>query len=146
VTLTFRNVECTRGDVNGDGVINEADLERFREVIADPAAATPAQRGAADINLDGFADGADECPMTALLGLGGFRRGDANDDRLVDISDALFVLAYLFSGGRSPLYPAAADANADSAVEISDPIYLLDYLFSGGPEPSAPFHEVGCGG
>jgi hypothetical protein len=65
--------------------------------------------------------------------------GDANDDGGVDISDAVFLIAYIFSGGAAPHdcnYPQGmGDANADGGVDISDAVYLIAYIFSGGAAP-----------
>ncbi len=60
-------------------------------------------------------------------------RGDVNDDGAIDLSDAVFVLRHLFSGGEAPRGPA--DVNGDGDVNIADPIYLLAHLFLGGPAP-----------
>jgi hypothetical protein len=74
-----------------------------------------------------------------------YRRGDANADQDTDISDAVFVLNYLFLGGAEPACLKSADANdsGGSAPDLSDPVYLLNFLFLGGPEPPAPFHDCG---
>jgi hypothetical protein len=74
-----------------------------------------------------------------------FTRGDANADGETDLSDAVFVLSYLFNGGPAPDCLDAADSNdsGDAAPDLSDPIYLLSFLFLGGPEPPAPFDECG---
>jgi photosystem II stability/assembly factor-like uncharacterized protein len=61
--------------------------------------------------------------------------GDANGDAVVDISDAVHLISYIFSGGSAPVPLAAGDANCDSAVDISDVVYLISYIFSGGPAP-----------
>jgi len=61
--------------------------------------------------------------------------GDANGDAAVDISDAVYLIAYIFSGGPAPNPLAAGDANCDAAVDISDAVYLIGYIFSGGPAP-----------
>lgn len=74
-----------------------------------------------------------------------FRRGDANADGSVDISDPVFILQYLFSGGAEPPCLEAADANDDNYLvppDVSDPIYCLLWLFSGGPPIKDP---VSCG-
>jgi hypothetical protein len=63
--------------------------------------------------------------------------GDANGDGGVDISDAVFLIAYIFSGGAAPSPLLAGDANCDSTVDISDVVYLIAYIFSGGPAPCA---------
>ena len=59
-------------------------------------------------------------------------RGDANYSGGVDISDAIFILDFLFLGGPPPTCQPLADASADFSVDISDPIYLLTFLFLGG--------------
>ncbi|TFH64350.1 MAG: hypothetical protein E4G91_06075 [Candidatus Zixiibacteriota bacterium] len=63
--------------------------------------------------------------------------GDANADAAVDISDAVYLIAYIFSGGSAPNPVLAGDANCDSTVDISDAVYLIAYIFSGGLAPCA---------
>ncbi len=72
-----------------------------------------------------------------------FIRGDANSDWKVNMSDATFILEYLFRGGRPPEMINAADVNDDEKIDIADPIYLLGYLFLGKPAPPAPFPTAG---
>jgi hypothetical protein len=78
-------------------------------------------------------------------GDGQFKRGDANDDGNADISDAQFILSYLFLGGTAP--PCMEAANVDdsdsAAADITDAIYLLTFLFMGGSAPPAP--GTACG-
>ena len=69
-----------------------------------------------------------------------FVRGDANADGGVDLSDAVYTLEYLFSGGAQPSCMDAADANDSGDLNLSDPIGLLMFLFQGAgplPEPDA---------
>ena len=63
--------------------------------------------------------------------------GDADGSESVDISDAVYLIAYIFSGGPAPIPLASGDASCDGAVDISDAVYLIAYIFSGGPEPCA---------
>lgn len=72
----------------------------------------------------------------------GFRRGDANDDALLDIGDVVSLLGYLFSGGALTCRDAG-DTNDDGLVNVADPISLLGYFFSGGAAPPPPY--PGCG-
>ena len=65
-----------------------------------------------------------------------FRRGDANEDGSVSISDAVRILGVLFTAMQAPTCQQTADVNADAAVDLSDPIYLLNALFSGGARES----------
>ncbi len=68
-----------------------------------------------------------------------FIRGDSNLDRVVDISDPVNVLIFLFLSSDSLPCDDSADANDDAVVDITDPIYTLQHLFSGGPAPAAPY-------
>jgi hypothetical protein len=63
--------------------------------------------------------------------------GDANGDSGIDVSDAVFLIAYIFSGGPAPSPMAYGDVNCDSAIDISDAVYLISYIFSGGSAPCA---------
>ncbi len=65
--------------------------------------------------------------------------GDANDDQSIDISDVVFLISHIFSGGVAPgvcVYPKGmGDANGDGEVDISDVVFLIARIFSGGLEP-----------
>ncbi|MCX6832695.1 MAG: dockerin type I domain-containing protein [candidate division Zixibacteria bacterium] len=65
--------------------------------------------------------------------------GDANSDGGIDISDAVFLISYIFSGGVAPGFcnyvTGKGDANGDGEVDISDAVYLISYIFSGGSAP-----------
>ncbi len=71
-----------------------------------------------------------------------FKRGDVNQDGVLDLSDPVSLLLYLFSSG-SITCEKAADMNDSGALDIADAVYGLQYLFAGGTEPPAPF--LGCG-
>ena len=66
-----------------------------------------------------------------------FRRGDVNSDGVMDISDAIGVLQYLFDG-LVVNCDDAADANDDGEINISDAVRLLSRLFNGGEPLPAP--------
>ena len=74
-----------------------------------------------------------------------FVRGDGNADGTVNISDPMFLLNSLFSGGPGLPCEAAGDANGDGAVNISDVSSLLNFLFANSAPPVAPFPECGPG-
>ena len=61
--------------------------------------------------------------------------GDANGDTNVNISDAVYIIGYVFSGGNPPKPYISGDVNCDSAVNVSDAVYLINFVFSGGSEP-----------
>ncbi|MBI4602530.1 MAG: hypothetical protein HY721_11275 [Planctomycetes bacterium] len=66
---------------------------------------------------------------------------DANGDGKMDLSDAVFHLSFLFSGGRQPACLEALDFNGDQRKDISDPIAELTFLFGGGLPPAK---GMGC--
>ncbi len=72
-----------------------------------------------------------------------FRRGDANADGALNIADPIFLLKYLFAGGRSPSCADAGDGNDDGRLDISDAVALLAVLF--GAKPSLPEPFLQCG-
>jgi hypothetical protein len=72
-----------------------------------------------------------------------FRRGDANADGLVDVSDAVYVFLFLFRGGLTPPCAKGADVNDTGEIELTDGIALLDFLFRSGPRPVRPFGQCG---
>jgi hypothetical protein len=59
-------------------------------------------------------------------------RGDVNADDVLDISDPISVLRFLFLGARLECR-AAGEVNGDGKIDLSDPVYLLARLFLGGP-------------
>ena len=63
--------------------------------------------------------------------------GDANQDGVVDVGDAVFLLNYLFKNGLPPQPPGRGDANGDCTVDLGDAIHLLNYLYKGGPGPQS---------
>lgn len=67
-----------------------------------------------------------------------FRRGDANADGKVNVSDAVSILSWRFRGGAGPGCLDAADANGDEKADVADAIYLVLHLFQGGAPPPAP--------
>ncbi|MFN0058412.1 MAG: CRTAC1 family protein [Planctomycetota bacterium] len=77
----------------------------------------------------------DECELR-------FVRADANVDGLVELSDAITVLGYLFTSGAIPCV-VAADINDSRGVDLADAVYLLSYLFVAGPPPPPPFGACG---
>lgn len=99
-------------DCNGNGVPDSCDL---------------ASGAAADDNLDGIPD---SCQ--------GFRRGDANADGSINLSDSVFLLAALFSGTATLSCEDAGDFNDDGTVDISDPVGLLAFLFIPSSAPPPP--------
>jgi len=61
--------------------------------------------------------------------------GDADGNGIVNISDVVTILNYVFSGGLPPACEIASDADCSGSISISDAVFLINYIFSGGPEP-----------
>ena len=68
-------------------------------------------------------------------------RGDVNYDgaELIDISDLLYLIDFMFQSGPAPVCfdEADIDASGSEPLDISDLVYLIDYMFRDGPEPPA---------
>jgi len=66
--------------------------------------------------------------------------GDANGDDVVDISDAVFLVNFVFVPGAPAPYPSeAAECNCDGVNDISDAVYLVNFVFvPGSPPPADP--------
>jgi hypothetical protein len=74
-----------------------------------------------------------------------FRRGDPGDSGSVNITSAIFILNFLFTGVvDTPPCLDAGDVNNDGAVNITDPVSLLNHLFGTAPPPAPPGLES-CG-
>lgn len=80
----------------------------------------------------------DEAPQEIpyLLVQIGWPSGDANQDETLTLSDALYILNYLFRGGPPPDPMDAGDTNCDDQVDLSDALRILNYLFKGQFVPS----------
>jgi hypothetical protein len=61
--------------------------------------------------------------------------GDLDGSGNIDISDVVFLISYIFSGGLPPIPLARGDADCSMGVDISDAVFLISYIFSGGSAP-----------
>jgi hypothetical protein len=106
-------------DCNANGTADSDDIGALRS---------------ADANRNGVPD---ECELS------GFIRGDANGDGSINLTDAVFLLNYLFVSGPEPPCLDAADVNDSGQIDLGTGVYLLNFLFLGGPSPLLP-HPL-CG-
>ena len=72
-----------------------------------------------------------------------FLRADTDLNGSIELTDAVFLLDYLFRSSRDIPCKDSADANDDGKLDISDGIFILRFLFSGGGNPPVPFPSVG---
>ncbi|NIS18099.1 MAG: hypothetical protein GWN14_06910 [candidate division Zixibacteria bacterium] len=61
--------------------------------------------------------------------------GDANDDGGANVSDAVYIINYVFVGGAAPSCFEKGDANCDALVNVSDAVYIINFVFVGGAAP-----------
>jgi Dockerin type I domain len=62
--------------------------------------------------------------------------GDTNNDGMVNVSDAIWIINYMFIGGDPPQpVLACGDANGDAASALQDAVWIINYVFVGGNPP-----------
>ncbi len=79
----------------------------------------------------------DEQPLTLTV-VRPYVCGDANGDEVVNIGDAVYIIAYIFKSGPAPDPLDAADADCSGAVNVGDAVYLVTFIFNSGPPPCCP--------
>lgn len=57
-------------------------------------------------------------------------KGDANGDRRISIADAVAIVDYILSDGKTPLVVPAADMDGNGRVSIADAVAIVDYILS----------------
>jgi hypothetical protein len=63
-------------------------------------------------------------------------RGDVNGNGVINSTDVVYLINYLFIGGPAPVpYLETGDTNCDGLINVTDVVYLINYLFIGGPPP-----------
>ncbi len=141
--------------VDGSGSTGTAPLTFLFDVtpaagasIADAQASSTtisfSQAGSYEIHLTvKNAAGQDTCGFAVCVeaptGQNHFQRGDCNGDHAVDISDAISLLAFSFTGGTKPRCLEACDANGDDLKDLSDAVFILNFLFLDGPVIPPPY-------
>jgi 23S rRNA G2069 N7-methylase RlmK/C1962 C5-methylase RlmI len=125
------------------------------EIVGSSTGAAVDVRGTADGEVVVRLEVRDSCgkPKVAshtiafTTGEGGTQKPfDENQDGKMDISDAVAVLNFLFTGsnptlpcgdglGADPANIQLLDANGDNKVDLSDPVRELGFLFLGNPRP-----------
>jgi hypothetical protein len=64
--------------------------------------------------------------------------GDATGDLLVNVSDAVYIINYVFVNGDPPDPYSKGDVNCDELVNVSDAVYIINYVFVEGNAPCDP--------
>jgi hypothetical protein len=55
--------------------------------------------------------------------------GDANGDGVINSTEVVYLINYLFIGGPAPEPWHLGDANCDGTMNVNDAVYLINYLF-----------------
>ncbi|NIP42410.1 MAG: hypothetical protein GWO41_06875 [candidate division Zixibacteria bacterium] len=61
--------------------------------------------------------------------------GDANNDGLVTLVDAVWIIDYVFINGLEPYQFMSGEVNCDGSVNISDAVWIVNYLYIDGKNP-----------
>ena len=80
-------------------------------------------------DLDGSRNDIGAFPFTT------YTPGDVDGNGSVNVSDAVYVILYIFANGPVPVQPASGDVNCDGLSNISDVVYIINFVFLGGPAP-----------
>lgn len=63
--------------------------------------------------------------------------GDVDASGSVNISDAVYLIGYIFAANPPPDPLSIGDVDCSGTINMSDVVYLIAYIFGGGPEPCA---------
>ncbi len=63
--------------------------------------------------------------------------GDADGSGQIDVTDAVYLITYIFGGGPAPIDEVAGDFDCSGQTDITDAVYMITYIFGGGPPPCA---------
>jgi hypothetical protein len=80
---------------------------------------------------DGKIQQHDMMQLMDLRDVGVYLCGDADNDRLVDRQDIVFLLNFLFGGGQSPASLDHCDLNCNGIIDLADIVRLASYLAGG---------------
>jgi hypothetical protein len=93
-----------------------------------------------DTDQDGVGDSCQTCCLGSVRG-----NIDYDQTDVIDISDLVYMVDYMFNGGPAPT--CWDEANVDGSgpvippyegpadIDIADLVYLVDYMFASGPAP-----------
>lgn len=82
---------------------------------------------------DNWEETAESTPLTVTVS--DLLCGDANGDELVNITDAVYLIDFIFNGGPAPDPLEVGDSSCDSLTNITDAVFLINFIFNGGPAP-----------
>jgi hypothetical protein len=124
-------------DLNGDLAGSGLGLSESGLLSGIPATAGEISFTAVATDIAGASD---QQALTIDV-VAGYICGDASADGVTNITDAVYLVSYIFAGGPPPDPLAAGDVNCDGIPNITDAVYLITYIFTGGPPPCDPDND-----
>jgi hypothetical protein len=61
--------------------------------------------------------------------------GDADGNEVVNVSDIVWMINFVFGDGPPPEPMAAGDVDCNGSVNVSDIVFLINFVFGTGDEP-----------
>lgn len=96
---------------------------------------TPDSDEVCDVVIECQDDGGLVCQTGFQITFNVYACGDVDNNGVVNVSDAVHLIGFIF-GGQDTIQPlSAGDADCNQMVNISDAVYLLNYIFGGGEAP-----------
>ncbi|MBD3217046.1 MAG: hypothetical protein GF310_02130 [candidate division Zixibacteria bacterium] len=131
-------LECSGGTMPMVWTDKNGDLEETGLVITEQGTleGTPLVYGELSFTAEvsDCAGCKDEKVFTLTLERG-YVCGDATIDGVVNVSDAVYIINYVFISGPAPDPIEAGDTNCDSNCNVSDAVQIINYVFIGGNTP-----------
>jgi len=116
-------------DINDDGWVSMTDYIILFNFLNDggqpPAPPYP----------DCGPDPTDPEPGEDCCGTGSYICGDADRSEAVNVSDAVWIINYVFVSGNPPNPIESGDVDCSGACNVSDAVWIINYVFVGGNEP-----------
>jgi len=114
------------GEIPPEGTMVRFVADELRPVPDSPAVGIQIEVGGGGGAPSTLVHGKLEIPFA------GFQRGDVNDSGVLEVTDAIIFLTWMFLGGPAPGCMDAADADNNGTLGLSDGINILTFLFGGG--------------
>jgi len=119
---------------NGNGILDAGDQVAMRSILP-PDSGSVHQFIVIDWQTDIMTTIIPEpsCCMPPIRGNVDYDLGD-----VIDISDLVYLVDYMFTGGQAPVCIEEADMDCTGGatpIDIADLVYLVDYMFNQGPVP-----------